>query len=188
VKANDKLLTYRAEFNEPIVIRTYFRVATSRGDKQGVASTVTSFDIDPFTLPPDPGEAGKQTLEGIDTDNDGLRDDVQRYIALSQPNDQTMRSALRQTALANQKFILSADDADSVLPTFRLLSRANGCLGYLVGLAGMNVSDALTAEILNTKARSLAYATANDQLSGEILPALDFASTSCDPGPASPFQ
>jgi hypothetical protein len=33
-------------------------------------------------LPPDPGEAGKLTIDGIDTDKDGMRDDVQRWIAI----------------------------------------------------------------------------------------------------------
>lgn len=31
-------------------------------------------------LPPDPGPAGMRTLEGIDSDKDGVRDDVQRFI------------------------------------------------------------------------------------------------------------
>jgi len=34
----------------------------------------------PVVLPPDPGEAGKATLTGIDVDRDGVRDDLQRYI------------------------------------------------------------------------------------------------------------
>ncbi|MCF6156788.1 MAG: hypothetical protein E3K36_16465 [Candidatus Brocadia sp.] len=33
-----------------------------------------------FVLPPDPGKAGKETLLGIDTDGDGVRDDIQRRI------------------------------------------------------------------------------------------------------------
>ena len=32
------------------------------------------------SLPPDPGEAGKATIDGIDADKDGMRDDVQRWI------------------------------------------------------------------------------------------------------------
>ena len=32
-------------------------------------------------LPPDPGPAGMLTIEGIDADKDGIRDDVQRFIA-----------------------------------------------------------------------------------------------------------
>jgi hypothetical protein len=47
-------------------------------------------------LPPDPGEAGKATIEGIDSDQDGLRDDIQRYIALTYPDSEKTREALRQ--------------------------------------------------------------------------------------------
>lgn len=36
-------------------------------------------------LPPDPGEAGKATIAGIDSDNDGVRDDVQRLLAVRWP-------------------------------------------------------------------------------------------------------
>lgn len=32
-------------------------------------------------LPPDPGPAGKLTIDGVDIDKDGVRDDVQRWIA-----------------------------------------------------------------------------------------------------------
>ena len=32
-------------------------------------------------LPPDPGDVGKLTVDGIDADKDGVRDDVQRWIA-----------------------------------------------------------------------------------------------------------
>ena len=32
----------------------------------------------PVILPPDPGEAGKLTLAGIDSNNDGVRDDLER--------------------------------------------------------------------------------------------------------------
>jgi hypothetical protein len=33
-------------------------------------------------LPPDPGPEGKLTIDGIDSDKDGMRDDVQRWIAM----------------------------------------------------------------------------------------------------------
>jgi len=38
------------------------------------------------TLPPDPGSAGRATLEGIDSDGDGVRDDIQRFIELNYPD------------------------------------------------------------------------------------------------------
>ena len=47
------------------------------------------------TLPPDPGKAGKQTLMGVDSDGDGLRDDIQRYIYLTYPGKTNVQGAFR---------------------------------------------------------------------------------------------
>jgi hypothetical protein len=53
-------------------------------------------------LPPDPGQAGKLTIDGIDVDKDGVRDDVQRWIAenwaLPACSESTHHSGTRQTA------------------------------------------------------------------------------------------
>lgn len=65
---------------------------------------------DNITLPPDPGEAGKATLAGIDSDNDGVRDDVQRWIVINYPNSQKTRAALVQEVKLDQQFLLNAAD------------------------------------------------------------------------------
>lgn len=39
-------------------------------------------------LPPDPGEAGEATLVGIDSDGDGVRDDVQRKLSFEFPDSE----------------------------------------------------------------------------------------------------
>ena len=66
-------------------------------------------------LPPDPGEAGKASLEGIDADTDGIRDDIQRYIALTYQDSQKTRAALRQLTLALQKALLESPDEENAL-------------------------------------------------------------------------
>ncbi len=48
-----------------------------------VAAPVDCIPAHLANLPPDPGEAGKATIDGIDSDKDGVRDDVQRWIALN---------------------------------------------------------------------------------------------------------
>ena len=60
------------------------------GDRS-VSETV-AFNV--TELPPDPGAAGKATLEGIDADGDGLRDDLQRFIAISYPDSGRTRAGL----------------------------------------------------------------------------------------------
>ncbi|MGH8488103.1 MAG: hypothetical protein ACREXS_04330 [Gammaproteobacteria bacterium] len=61
-------------------------------------------------MPPDPGEAGKAALEGIDSDGDGVRDDIQRYIALNFPDSAKTRAALTQQAKTFQSMLIGAND------------------------------------------------------------------------------
>jgi len=49
-------------------------------------------------LPPDPGEAGKATIDGIDADKDGVRDDVQRFIYETWPESERARRVLYEIA------------------------------------------------------------------------------------------
>ncbi len=178
----DKIFTLRVTVNEPVVGSTYYRVSVPfKGVLQRVLTPLLQVIVDPFKLPPDPGEAGKATLEGIDSDKDGVRDDVQRYIALSNPTDAATRSALQQLAVSNQRFLLAADgDVSMILDIAKEQSRANGCLGYLSGFSGRALSATLRAFVLNTKERSLAYAEADGRLSGYSFPILDFSPSNCD--------
>ncbi|MEN9224177.1 MAG: hypothetical protein Q6L60_02440 [Thermostichus sp. HHBFW_bins_43] len=67
-------------------------------------------------LPPDPGEEGKRTLEGIDADGDGVRDDVQRWIYRRYPNEERKRKGMLRYAKALQASIVNVNrdsrDAD----------------------------------------------------------------------------
>ncbi len=112
--------------------------------------------VDPFLLPPDPGEAGKQTLEGIDSDSDGVRDDVQRVIGqlASARNDEY--SALVQYARAIQESLTAA--------TFRGPEEvlAIRCLGYRVGIEKASVLvGALSEALINTPLRDQAMRAAS---------------------------
>lgn len=120
-------------------------------------------------LPPDPGEAGKATLEGIDSDGDGLRDDIQRYIVLTYPDSQKTRAALRQAAIALQKIILESPDEESALRNTELEARASECLWYIHPDDGNRMDDMLIAEFLNTLERSRAYLEYNSKLGGNVF-------------------
>jgi hypothetical protein len=132
-------------------------------------------------LPPDPGEAGMATLEGIDSDQDGIRDDIQRYIALTYPDSQKTRTALRQFALAFHKDILESPDEESALRNTEVEARASECLWYIHSEDSIKMSDLLMAEFLNTMERSRAYLTYNAKLGGHVFGGKDFDEykTSC---------
>lgn len=123
-------------------------------------------------LPPDPGEAGKATLAGIDFDNDGVRDDIQRYIAMTYPNSAKTRAALTQYAKVVQNAILDANDKQKSVQHGQEVSEASECLTYVLGsvIPSRQAKTALRPIILNTDARTKVYLTYNDQLGGEVFP------------------
>ena len=126
--------------------------------------------VDDRGLPPDPGEAGKATLEGIDSDNDGVRDDVQRYIVLTYPDSEKTRAAVFQYARALQKFVLNANDKNASLIHDAEADAAQDCLVYIRGVRKARENFVgLRAQLLNTPERSRAYIRADQQLSGQVF-------------------
>lgn len=126
-----------------------------------------------ITLPPDPGEAGKATLAGIDADRDGVRDDIQRYIALTYPDSEKTRAVLTQLTKTQQAFLLDANNKEMSIRHDRDRDDALDCLSYIYGIGtdtAYALSSELRAQMLNTTARSRAYVIADAQLSGMHFP------------------
>jgi hypothetical protein len=122
-----------------------------------------------YSLPPDPGDAGKATLEGIDSDGDGIRDDIQRYIFLTYPDSHKTRAALGQAAVALQKIILGSPDVETALYNTELEARASECIRFIRPEDGREMDNMLLAEFLNTIDRSRAYLAYDSQLSGHVF-------------------
>ena len=120
-------------------------------------------------LPPDPGEAGKQTLLGIDSDNDGVRDDIQRYIYFAYPNEEKTRLALTEVAKQYQILLMQVNDPDAVFNNAIKMKRHRECIWFLKGEDAADILASVRAEILNTNERSLAYIKYSDGLAGEII-------------------
>lgn len=122
-------------------------------------------------LPPDPGAAGNATLAGIDSDGDGVRDDVQRYIGLTYPQSAKERAALTQAALAIQDELMG--DSNGV----KEVGDASDCMGGTLMTSGADVVGgknahdaylALRVVVLNTPDRAKAFAQADSQ-SGVVI-------------------
>lgn len=107
-------------------------------------------------LPPDPGAAGLKTVEGIDADRDGVRDDVQRFIAINYGHSQRASKAL--TLLAKSA-LHQVQLGDSVSPSdaFELVSKTNYPYCYARSVDEKIVSDGalekMHAVVANTPAR-----------------------------------
>ncbi|UJS15951.1 MAG: hypothetical protein L3J17_08455 [Candidatus Jettenia sp.] len=122
-----------------------------------------------FVLPPDPGEEGKKTLLGIDTDGDGVRDDIQRYIYFTYPDDKKLRLGLTYYAKEFQGVLKDANDREAAHDHAIKMDRHVECLFYLKGEDAVDICNALRAKILNTRERSIAYITHSDNLGGRII-------------------
>jgi hypothetical protein len=125
-------------------------------------------------LPSDPGTAGKDTLLGIDTDENGVRDDIDRYIVFTHSDSAKVQEALKQEARELSVFLRDADSKE--------LSRANAlaegasdCLSYVYDIYSsddeafetyVETKNLLISSFLNTKARSRAYNKADNWLGG----------------------
>ena len=110
-------------------------------------------------LPPDPGPSGNTTIEGIDADNDGVRDDVEREIVFAYPNNPKARAALYLMAKHYQSLLINRSSKDTLLNDFSYLSAWTHCLVTAIGdpTAGSRM---LRPWVLNTYDRSKAYVTA----------------------------
>jgi hypothetical protein len=119
-------------------------------------------------LPPDPGPAGMTTLAGIDSDGDGVRDDVERWIAVTQPTSARNRMALMQAARGIQEATLFNGVQSQAAAGLDAESSAETCLSGIMGdsRAASTLSDELDSIELNTGQRVQAYLTANSLMGG----------------------
>jgi len=160
----------------PIGNATVIWTATDANNNSATArQLVTVNDTSIFAnLPPDPGAAGKLTLAGIDSDNDGVRDDIQRWIVMTYPNSKKTRRALTQKAKTMQQFLLDAVDPIKSLSAAVQMGKDRSCLSYILGERFYRVSKGLKATTLDTYLRSKTWLQADKHLSGTMFKALPY--------------
>lgn len=127
-------------------------------------------------LPPDPGEAGKKTVAGIDADGDGVRDDVQRYIYRTYSQDELKRKAMLQYAKAQQESLTNVLNREISIEKSNKLHRSAECVVAVYGdvRSTFGPLDILDAVIVNTKARVKADIQASVNYSGQIYTLLPY--------------
>ena len=131
-------------------------------------------EVSLLNLPPDPGEEGKLTLEGIDSDNDGVRDDIQRWIVLRYPNSEKTRTAFNQVSIDFQNTLLTANNKDQSIEASRKFLRSRECVYHVLSANPSNLTeikfdlDQLRSVVLNTKLRSDAYMLSDKNFSGQV--------------------
>lgn len=109
-------------------------------------------------LPPDPGEAGKATIDGIDADKDGVRDDVQRFIHETWPDSERTRRALYSIAQIKQLQVhhggdLGKEETRKLAPE---MMRKVTCIARLKNyeeLSQQSAMEAVSNKVTNTPER-----------------------------------
>lgn len=136
-------------------------------------------------LPPAPGEKGDAVLTGIDSNQNGLRDDVEIAIYEHFPkhNDkhQQRRDALKQTAHAIQNAVKAGNQNEKKLAYQAQdeFNRAVKCLNEVMGM-GPSIGQLgwIELTVVNTPNRGHAYVAYNELLEGRTEPSQVFE-TAC---------
>ena len=115
-------------------------------------------------LPPDPGPTGLSSLSGVDADQDGTRDDVQRWLA-HQELEYGTGQALAEMARAVQVMILHSEEKSTVQQAADRYSLYTMCLLKFDGARRTRtLTERLEQLMLNTAARRAAHARARAHL------------------------
>jgi len=170
-------------FREPVTGTIQLQLSVAiRGTIRRVMSQpfLLAVSTQSITLPPDPGEAGKATLEGIDSNGDGVRDDVERYIVFTVPESEKHREALKQQAIAIQRSLLIGPTGTQQQAIDAAISqgRAIECLHYLRVLEQNRWKEVL-ALMLNTKLRIEANDAHGARINGQVFGLLDDERATC---------
>ncbi len=131
-----------------------------------------------ITLPPDPGESGKQTLAGIDSDHDGVRDDIERWI-LQRYKDTSLIAALRTYALAEQGLIVAVNNESEALRLAAVRRQVFACWEFLAPQDNSKALLELEAIFLNTPARLKSYDNSDRFLGGHTFLLITPSASAC---------
>ena len=140
-----------------------------------------------FQLPPDPGAAGDATLEGVDVNGNGIRDDIERWIYLTYPDSEKLRRALIQEYYPLQNMIIHGQqqNRDAVYDDMYALQRSSECLYYVHPDKPHKISAELEARIVNTDERVYGYLESSRLLGGGTFQGVPMSKwkTSCNFNP-----
>ncbi len=116
-----------------VIVRTPFRMHEEKTVEHVAiihATKLTLDDVMGKNLPPDPGAEADKTVQGIDANANGIRDDVELAIFKEYPDSAKTRAVLLQYALALQmQTTQSIVNKETVTEVVREQSRAYACIG-----------------------------------------------------------
>ncbi|MBI2520137.1 MAG: PKD domain-containing protein [Bdellovibrio sp.] len=146
----------------------WYTVTLKTVDQNDVESTPQSMVIRVHTPSvSDPGTAGETTLEGIDSNQDGIRDDVERFIDEYFGENSNKRLAMRQAAVTLDQIVKSNADVAVAQPLFVQLDLDTRCVISQFADSSdkwMNAIQVLKQKTFNTEERFGVYLNLSENL------------------------
>lgn len=128
---------------------------------------------------PDPVK-NNATISGVDSDNDGIRDDVQRFINLKYANNLKMKLAAKQFATYLQQVLLTIQDKQTNIEMMKKEINSYICWDGISPTDSNKNSKELVAKIVNTKERAVAHKKADLNFHGQVTTLPDSDLIFCD--------
>jgi hypothetical protein len=98
-----------------------------------------------------------QSLLGMDSNHDGIRDDIEKYIQDRFPNSEKRRAALLQLASAWQSVFSVYDRPEQIKTEYLKVVNSNYCVLGVFNKEGGDAGRDLMAEFFNNQKRSEAF-------------------------------
>ena len=125
-----------------VIIRMFHFYNLDKTNEQVAKIHNTKLTMDDVTgknLPLDPGAEADKTIQGVDANKNGIRDDVELAIFKEYPNSAKTRAVLLQYALALQMEATQVVvNKETVTEVVREQSRAYSCVGKILSRTDMD--------------------------------------------------
>ena len=179
-QVNTKLVFGEVQTTADITLN--LKVTDNADATASAQTTIRIAEIDAAALPPEPdAEAGRQTVQGIDTNGNGVRDDVEHSLYRLYPLDTPVRELLLIGAQATQMEVLAGSKNDSRAGDAASQRSAEFAACSIIA-SRIYISDdiaTLNFFTLDTDARHQAYLAYEASRSGTVQPAIDPDSANC---------
>ena len=181
-QVNTRLILDEIETAAAITLR--LKVTDNADATASAQTTIRIIEIDAAALPPEPdAEAGRQTVQGIDTNGNGVRDDMEHSLYALYPLDTPRREVLLIGAQTVQMKLLVGSDNN---PNAGDAASQRSAEFVACALASDIDIRALQKDIaivdffaLNTEARRQAYLAYEASRAGTVQRAIDPNSANC---------
>ena len=156
------ILVVVALYGALVVYRAFVLEAqekTAKAVERIHGTTLTMRDVTGENLPPRPSAAeAAATVEGIDANENGIRDDVELAIFEKYPGDIKIRAAVLQYAMALQMHFAGVFNSATLVAVIQEEDRGYFCMGNVFHGNSVDLESKKVEElILNTKEREHAY-------------------------------